>query len=71
MRIEPYDLLFHQISLLTALINPFTQARATAMVAAGQIRLDPLISPVIPLEEAAKAIANPPLPGEAKVIIAP
>lgn len=71
VRIEPFDLLFREISLLTAFINPFTQSRATAMIASGLIRLDPLISRVISLEDATDAIANPPRAGEVKVIIVP
>ena len=71
VRVEPFDLLFREIRLLTAFINPFTQSRATAMIANGLIRLDPLISRVISLEDAADAIANPPRPGEVKVIVAP
>ena len=71
VRVEPFDLLFREIRLLTAFINPFTQSRATAMIANGLIRLDPLISRVISLEDAADAIANPPRPGEVKVIVTP
>ena len=71
VRIEPFDLLFREISFLTAFINPFTQSRATAMIASGLIRLDPLISRVIPLEDVPHAIASPPRAGEVKVIIVP
>ena len=71
IRIEPFDLLFREVSLLSSFINPFTQSRATQMIAEGLIRLDPLISRIIPLDEAAVAIQNPPRPGEVKVIIEP
>ncbi len=71
VQIEPFDLLFREISLIPSFINPFTHARATAMIAGGLIRVDPLISRVIGLEEAADAIANPPRVGEVKVIVQP
>lgn len=71
VQIEPFDLLFREISLIPSFLNPFTHARATAMIAGGNIRLDPLISRVIGLDEAADAIANPPRAGEVKVIVRP
>jgi L-iditol 2-dehydrogenase len=71
LQIEPFDLLFREISLIPSFLNPFTHARATAMIASGALRLDPLISRVIGLDEAAEAIAHPPRPGEVKVIVQP
>ena len=69
--IEPFDLLFREIQVLFSFLNPFTQSRAAAMIAAGQIAIAPLISRTIPLSEAPRAIANPPLAGEIKVIVVP
>ena len=71
VQIEPFDLLFREITLIPSFINPFTQARAALLIAGGLIRLDPLISRAIPLEEAAEAIANPARAGEIKVIVVP
>lgn len=71
VQIDPFDLLFREISLIPSFLNPFTHARATAMIAAGVIRVDPLISRVIGLDEAADAIANPPRAGEVRVIVQP
>ncbi len=69
--IEPFDLLFREIQLHFAFINPFTHTRAAAMIASGAIAVAPLISRVIPLSEAAEAIADPPRPGEVKVLVVP
>ncbi len=69
--IEPFDLLFREIQLHFAFINPFTQSRAAAMIAAGQLQLDPLISRVIDLDAVPAAIGAPPLPGEIKVLVRP
>ena len=71
VRIEPFDLLFREIQLLHSFINPFTQGRAAAMLMQGQVDVAPLISRVIPLSEAPQAIANPPAPGEVKVLVLP
>ena len=69
MPIEPFDLLFREIQLHFAFINPFTHTRAAALIASGAIAVAPLISRTIPLSEAAEAIANPPHPGEVKVLV--
>ena len=69
--IEPFDLLFREIALLHSFLNPFTHARAAAMIAKGSIKVAPLISRVIGLDEAAEVIARPPLPGDVKVLIRP
>lgn len=71
VQIEPFDLLFREITLIHSFLNPFTHARATNLIATGRIRVAPLISRVIPLEEAAKAIANPALPSDVKVLVQP
>ena len=71
VQIQPFDLLFREIRLIPAFINPFTQSRATELIARGQIRLDPLISRVIGLDEAGGAIANPARQGEVKVLVRP
>jgi L-iditol 2-dehydrogenase len=56
--IEPFDLLFREIQLRFAFINPFTQARAAELIASGKVTVAPLISRVIPLTEAAEAISD-------------
>jgi L-iditol 2-dehydrogenase len=67
--IEPFDLLFREIQLHFAFINPFTQARAAELIISGKVALTPLISRVISLEAAAATIATPPAPGEVKVLV--
>lgn len=69
--IEPFDLLFREIQLLFAFINPFTQARAADLISSGKIVVKPLISRIIPIEAAAETIAAPPHPGEVKVLVVP
>jgi L-iditol 2-dehydrogenase len=71
VRIEPFDLLFREIQLLHSFINPFTQARAAAMLSEGRVNVAPLISRIIQLSEAPQAIANPAGPGEVKVLVVP
>ena len=69
--IEPFDLLFREISLLPAFINPFTQTRAAAMIASGRVRVAPLITRVVGLDEVAALVARDPDPADVKVVAVP
>lgn len=69
--VEPFDLLFREIQMHFSFLNPFTHARAAQMVADGTISVDPLISRTISLDDAAEAIASPPLKGEVRAIVVP
>ena len=71
IEIEPFDLLFREISLLCAFLNPFTQARAAELIANGTVQVAPLISRQISLGQAIKTISQPPLPDDVKVLILP
>ena len=68
---EPFDLLFREVQVHFSFLNPFTHARAAQMVAEGQIKVAPLVSRTLALEDAAEAIASPPLPGEVRAIVLP
>ena len=70
-RIEPFDLLFREVSLLFAFINPFTQSRAGQLISSGRVKLDALISSTISLAQAVDAISHDPRPGEIKVMVVP
>jgi L-iditol 2-dehydrogenase len=68
---EPFDLLFREVSILTSFLNPLTQSRAAEMISTSTIKVDPLISRTVAMEDAPDIIANPPAPGEVKVLIVP
>jgi L-iditol 2-dehydrogenase len=69
--IEPFDLLFREIKLVNSFLNPFTHGRAADLIASGKIRIEPLVSRVIGLGEAAEAIGNPARPGEIRALVVP
>lgn len=71
VQIEPFDLLFREITLLHSFLNPFTQGRAAALITSGAVNVAKLISRVIPLDQAAQAVAEPARPDEVKVLIQP
>jgi threonine dehydrogenase-like Zn-dependent dehydrogenase len=69
--VEPFDLLFRELRLEGAYLNPLTHGRAAAMVASGQLELDRLITSTISLAELPAALATPPGHGEIKTIVLP
>ncbi|WP_256749336.1 zinc-dependent alcohol dehydrogenase family protein [Mesorhizobium sp. Mes31] len=68
---EPFDLLFRELRVLGSFLNPYTHRRAAELIASGAIEVDRLISRQVPLEDAPAVIANPPAPGEVKVLVVP
>ncbi|MBB5223478.1 L-iditol 2-dehydrogenase [Amaricoccus macauensis] len=69
--IEPFDLLFREIRLDFAFINPFTTTRAVALIASGAVEVAPLVSRTVSLTDASEVIAAPARPGDVKVLIDP
>jgi 2-desacetyl-2-hydroxyethyl bacteriochlorophyllide A dehydrogenase len=69
--IEPFDLLFREVKLVTSFLNPFTHRRAADLIASGMIEVETLISRKVSLDDAPEAVGNPPRPGEVKVLVVP
>jgi len=69
--VEPFDLLFRELRLEGAYLNPLTHARAAQMVGAGVLDLDRLITRTIGLDELPQVLAAPPGFGEIKTIVLP
>ncbi|UCI07777.1 zinc-dependent alcohol dehydrogenase family protein [Mesorhizobium sp. B1-1-8] len=67
--VEPFDLLFRELKVLGSFLNPYTHGRAAQLIASGAVEIDRLISRQVSLEEAPQVIANPPAPGEVKVLV--
>ena len=71
VEIEPFDLLFREVSLITSFLNPFTHARAADLIATGAIQVAPLISRTLTLQQALDVIAFPPPDGEIRALVVP
>ncbi|WP_279479077.1 zinc-dependent alcohol dehydrogenase family protein [Aureimonas sp. SK2] len=71
VEIEPFDLLFREVRFLTSFVNPFTHARAAALIASGAIHVKPLVSRRIGFEEGVAAISNKAPGGEIRAIVVP
>jgi L-iditol 2-dehydrogenase len=69
--IEPFDLLFREIRLLSSFVNPFTHARAVKLIGSGAVAVEPLISHRLSLEAGAKAIAGSAMRNEIRSVVIP
>ena len=68
---EPFDILFRELKLIGSFINPFTHRRAADLIASGAVKVAPLISRVISLDEAVEAITKPARSGEIRALVVP
>jgi 2-desacetyl-2-hydroxyethyl bacteriochlorophyllide A dehydrogenase len=69
--IEPFDILFRELTVTGSFLNPFTHRRAAELIASGAIEVAPLISRTISLEEVPDAVAKAPRSGEVRVLALP
>jgi L-iditol 2-dehydrogenase len=67
--VEPFDLLFRELRVEGAYLNPQTHARAAAMVASGVLELDRLVSRTISLAELPSVLGASPAFGEIKTVV--
>ncbi|HVW93962.1 MAG TPA: zinc-dependent alcohol dehydrogenase family protein [Devosia sp.] len=69
--VEPFDLLFRELRLEGAYLNPMTHARAVELVASGRLELDRLVSRTVPLRDLPRVLAEPVPLGEIKTMVLP
>lgn len=67
--VEPFDLLFRELRLEGAYLNPLTHKRAVEMIASGRLSLDPLVSRIVTLAELPAILAAPIPFGEIKTMV--
>jgi L-iditol 2-dehydrogenase len=66
---EPFDLLFREVDLRAAFLNPFTQGRALELLAAGRVRAGPLVTREAGREELPRLLSEAPGPAEVKTLV--
>lgn len=69
--IRPFEIFERELRIVGSHLNPFTHARAAELVASGVLRLEPLITRVVGLEDLPTTLQTPPAAGEVKVMMAP
>ena len=71
IRLSPYDIYRREISITGSFTNPYTHARALALLASGRLRVESLISHRLPLKRLHDGIALIDSGEAPKVIIEP
>lgn len=69
--VEPFDLLFRELRLEAAYLNPLTHARAARLVAGDALDLSGLVTGTIGLDALPGVLSAPPGPGEIKTVVMP
>jgi len=69
VQISPFELLTRELRLESAWLNPRTHQRAAALISAGALSLDRLITRTIGLEDVSGVIGAAPAMGEIKVMM--
>jgi len=60
VEVEPNEIFYKELTIRGARINPFTHSRALALLVSGQVRVEPLITRRITLDELPRALQEPP-----------
>lgn len=69
--IKPFQIFKKEIVLKASYINPYTQGRALALIAAGRVDVSSMVSTIAPLEQLPEILADDSLRKTGKVIIRP
>lgn len=69
--IEPFDLLFREVRMVTSFLNPFTHKRAAELISSGTVVIEPLISHRVGLSDAIGSISRPAGGGEIRTLVVP
>ena len=64
-----YDVVIRGLRIIGSYINPYTQGRAVELIASGKLRLDPLISKTISLDQLPEFLRNKPGQGDIKYLV--
>ena len=67
--IEPYELYRKELRLVASNINPFTMDKAISLLAAGQVKVDRIVSQRVSLRELPKLLLSKPSPDEVKIAL--
>ena len=68
---NPFQLVVKELRIVGSFLNPLTQRRAADLIDAGKLKLDPLISKVLSLDEVPAILNQPPADGDIKYIVKP
>ncbi len=68
--IRPYEVFLNELTIIGSYINPCTHARAIDLVASGRVKVDPLVSHRLPLDDFPRAMEIAEAGGAVKIMVA-
>lgn len=68
---NPFQLVIKELRIQGSYLNPLTQRRAADLIDGKKLKLDPLISKVLTLDEVPDVLSKPPAEGDIKYIVKP
>ena len=68
---NPFQLVIKELRIQGSFLNPLTQRRAANLIDSKKLKLDPLISRVLTLDEVPEILNKPPADGDIKYIVKP
>jgi len=68
---NPFQLVIKELRIQGSYLNPLTQRRAADLIDGKKLKLDPLISKVLTLDEVPDILNKPPAEGDIKYIVKP
>lgn len=68
---NPFQLVVKELRIQGSFLNPLTQRRAADLIDSGTLKINPLISKVLSLDEVPEVLSQPPADGDIKYIVTP
>lgn len=68
---NPFQLVVKELRIQGSFLNPLTQRRAADLIDSGNLKINPLISKVLSLDEVPEILTQPPADGDIKYIVRP
>ncbi len=67
--LKPYDVFSKELMLRSSYINPYTQARALALIESGRVDVTGMICPPIPLEKLSEVLSDEKMRAKGKFVV--
>jgi len=69
--LKPFDVFRRELTIKSSFINPFTQSRAVELLGSGRVKVDDLISDVVPLDNIVEVFEKENFRKKGKVVVKP
>ena len=67
--LKPYDVFSKELTLRSSYINPYTQARALALIESGRVDVTGMVCPPIPLEKLPEVLSDEKMRAKGKFVV--